>query len=103
MKPHFLSRNRTVFVGDILFIFVCVLGSVACVSHSVKDFMISGTKSWSCLLLHYIIKPLVYYRFGLYRRLWAYASIRELKLIAIAVSTASIIVNSLSFYLSLFS
>jgi len=40
-----------------------------------------------------IIKPLVYYQFGLYRRLWAYASIQELKLIAIAVTTASIIVS----------
>jgi FlaA1/EpsC-like NDP-sugar epimerase len=40
-----------------------------------------------------IIKPLVYYQFGLYRRLWAYASIHELKLIAIAVTTASIIVT----------
>jgi len=40
-----------------------------------------------------IIKPLVYFRFGLYRRLWAYASIHELKLIAIAVTTASIIVS----------
>jgi FlaA1/EpsC-like NDP-sugar epimerase len=40
-----------------------------------------------------IVKPLVYYQFGLYRRLWAYASIQELKLIALAVSTASIIVS----------
>jgi FlaA1/EpsC-like NDP-sugar epimerase len=40
-----------------------------------------------------IVKPLVYYKFGLYRRVWAYASIRELKLIAIAVTTASIIVS----------
>jgi len=45
------------------------------------------------LVVALIIKPLVYYRFGLYRRLWAYASIRELKLIAIAVTTASIIVS----------
>jgi FlaA1/EpsC-like NDP-sugar epimerase len=40
-----------------------------------------------------IIKPLVYNQFGLYRRVWAYASIRELKLIAIAVTTASISVS----------
>jgi len=45
------------------------------------------------LVVALIIKPLVYYRFGLYRRLWAYASIHELKLIAIAVTTASIIVS----------
>ena len=40
-----------------------------------------------------VIKPLIYYQFGLYRRVWAYASIRELKLIAIAVTTASICVS----------
>ena len=40
-----------------------------------------------------IVKPLIYHQFGLYRRLWAYASIRELKLIAISVTTASIIVS----------
>jgi len=41
------------------------------------------------------IKPLVYYQFGLYRRVWAYASIRELKLIALSVTTGSIIVSIL--------
>jgi FlaA1/EpsC-like NDP-sugar epimerase len=50
----------------------------------------------------FIIKPLVYYRFGLYRRLWAYASIRELKLIAIAVTTASIILTIIVLIISFF-
>jgi FlaA1/EpsC-like NDP-sugar epimerase len=40
-----------------------------------------------------IIKPLVYYSFGLYRRMWIYASTKELKLIVVAVSTASVIVS----------
>jgi FlaA1/EpsC-like NDP-sugar epimerase len=39
-----------------------------------------------------IIKPLVYAFFGLYRRLWVYASVQELKQIVVAVSTASILV-----------
>ena len=47
-----------------------------------------------------IIKPLVYYQFGLYRRVWAYASIRELKLIAIAVTTASMCVSIIVILLS---
>ncbi len=38
-----------------------------------------------------VIKPLVYYFFGLYRRMWAYASIPEIKLIVLAVTTASLI------------
>ncbi len=43
------------------------------------------------LVVALITKPLVYYQFGLYRRLWAYASIRELEIIALAVSTASVV------------
>ncbi len=38
-----------------------------------------------------VIKPLVYYRFGLYRRVWAYASVQELRLIILAVTTASLL------------
>ncbi len=45
---------------------------------------------WQCGL---IVKPVVYYFFGLYRRLWVYASIRELKLIVLAVTTASVVVS----------
>ncbi len=36
------------------------------------------------------IKTPIYYFFGLYRRMWIYASINELKLIASAVTTASV-------------
>ncbi len=36
-----------------------------------------------------IVKPIVYYFFGMYRRLWLYASIKELIIIAAAVTSAS--------------
>ncbi|OGO14531.1 MAG: hypothetical protein A2Y53_00930 [Chloroflexi bacterium RBG_16_47_49] len=93
MKPHFLSRNRTVLAGDLLFIIVCVLGSFVLrvpLGARLYDFRYQILTMIGVAL---IIKPLIYNQFGLYRRLWAYASIRELKLIAIAVTTASIIVS----------
>ena len=93
MKPDFLSRNRTVLLGDLLFIVVCVLGSFVLrvpLGARLFDFRY---QILTMLAVALIVKPLVYYQFGLYRRLWAYASIRELKLIAIAVITASIIVS----------
>jgi len=93
LKPHFLSKNRTVLAGDVLFIVVCVLGSFVLrvpLGARLYDFRYQ-ILTMICVAL--IIKPLVYFRFGLYRRLWAYASIHELKLIAIAVTTASIIVS----------
>jgi FlaA1/EpsC-like NDP-sugar epimerase len=40
-----------------------------------------------------VIKPVVYYFFGLYRRIWVYASVNELKLIASAVTVASGLVS----------
>lgn len=93
MKPFILSKNRTVLFGDILLIIVCVLGSFVLrvpLGARLFDFRYQILTMLGVAL---IIKPLVYYQFGLYRRVWAYASIRELKLIAIAVTTASIIVS----------
>jgi FlaA1/EpsC-like NDP-sugar epimerase len=43
------------------------------------------------IFLSLLIKPAIYYFFGLYRRLWAYASIKELTLISTAVSVAAAI------------
>jgi FlaA1/EpsC-like NDP-sugar epimerase len=92
VKPNFLSRNRTVLAGDLFFIVVCVLGSFLLrvpLGARLYDFR---AQILVMIAVALIVKPIVYYEFGLYRRLWAYASIRELKLIAIAVTTASIIV-----------
>ncbi len=93
MKTHFLSRNRTVLVGDLFFIVVCVLGSVLLrvpLGLRLYDFRYQIAVM---LVVALLVKPVVYFQFGLYRRLWEYASIRELKLIAIAVTTASILVT----------
>jgi FlaA1/EpsC-like NDP-sugar epimerase len=93
LKPHFLSRNRTALAGDLFFIIVCVLGSFMLrvpLGARLYDFR---HQILVMVVVALIIKPLLYYQFGLYRRLWAYASISELKLIAITVTTASIILS----------
>jgi FlaA1/EpsC-like NDP-sugar epimerase len=92
LKPHFLARNRTLLAGDIFLIFVCVIGSFLLrvpLGARLLDFRY---QILVMLIVALLVKPVVYYRFGLYRRLWEYASIRELRLIAIAVTTASVIV-----------
>ena len=43
------------------------------------------------VLLALLIKPVVFYFFGMYRRMWVYASVREVRLIAFAVTAASIL------------
>ena len=40
--------------------------------------------------LSLVLKPLIYIRFGLYRHLWAYASIDEVRLIVMAVASGSV-------------
>ena len=78
---------------DLLLIVVCVIGSFVLrvpLGARLYDFRFQILIMIGVAL---IVKPLVYNQFGLYRRVWAYASIRELKLIAIAVTTASISVS----------
>jgi FlaA1/EpsC-like NDP-sugar epimerase len=83
-------RNRTLLFGDIVFIIISVLGSFVLrvnLGARLIDFLFQILIMTAVAV---IIKPLIYYRFGLYRRVWTYASIDEVKLIAIAVTTASI-------------
>ena len=94
-------RNRLVLLVDLLLIIVSVLGSYALRLEFTPDFVrfyLPGALWLAGLAL--LVKPLVYYFFGLYRRLWIYASINELKLIATAVSSASILLSVI--YVTLF-
>jgi len=95
-------RNRLLLLGDIFLICVAVLGSFVLRFEFGSLFFYYLPQAWRMILLAVIIKPVVYYFFGLYRRLWAYASIRELTLVVAAVSTASILlsvaVTGMSYY-----
>jgi FlaA1/EpsC-like NDP-sugar epimerase len=89
-------RNRYVLLTDILLIIVAVMGSYALRLELLEDFLRfywQGALWWIGIAL--VVKPLVYYFFGLYRRLWIYASISELKLIAAAVTASSLIVAAI--------
>jgi FlaA1/EpsC-like NDP-sugar epimerase len=95
---HF--RNRFVLLADMLFIVFAVLGSYFLRLEYIPDFSrLYGLAAAWLIGLSLAIKPAVYYFFGLYRRLWVYASIRELKLIAVAVSAASVLVSGLGWSL----
>jgi len=89
-------RNRYVLLADILFIPLAVMGSYLLRLEYLPDFSrFYGRAALTLILLALLVKPAVYYAFGLYRRLWVYASISELKLIAVAVTTASVFVAGL--------
>lgn len=83
-------RNRVFLVGDLVLIFVAVLGSFALRFELGAPFVIYLPQALWMAALAMLIKPVVYYAFGLYRRLWAYASTQEIILIVSAVSSASV-------------
>ena len=87
------TRNWVFLVGDIFLIAAAVLGSFAIRFEWGALFVFYLPQALRMVLVAIIIKPVVYYFFGLYRRLWAYASIRELLLIVAAVTAASIVLS----------
>lgn len=98
MFPTFRPfRNRFVLFADLLLIAVSALGSYVLRLELTADFFRFYLAAVLWLLgTSLVIKPLVYYFFGLYRRLWVYASINELKLIVAAVTTASLTASALN-------
>ncbi len=92
MRPRPHIRNRFVLIGDIALIIVSVLGSFA-LRLNVEElpFYFPAVVLMSVVAL--AIKIPVYYFFGLYRRLWIYASTGELRLITVAVTSASVLVS----------
>ncbi|MGD0708369.1 MAG: nucleoside-diphosphate sugar epimerase/dehydratase [Anaerolineaceae bacterium] len=91
-KPNI--RNRYIFLGDLFCIIIGVLGSYALRLDLGAAFQLYFLTACIMIGVSLVIKPLVYTYFGLYRRMWVYASIQELKIILIAVSAASILVSA---------
>lgn len=90
MKPLIQIRNRFLLLIDLILIVTGVLASFALrldLGPAFSYYMPSALKMIAAAL---IIKPIVYFLFGLYRRYWVYASIRELRLIFFATVAASV-------------
>jgi FlaA1/EpsC-like NDP-sugar epimerase len=87
-------RNRYILLGDLFCIIIGVLGSYAMRLDLGAAFQLYFLTACIMIGVSLVIKPLVYTYFGLYRRMWVYASIQELKIILLAVSAASILVSA---------
>lgn len=83
------TRNRFVLIGDIALIIVSVLGSFA-LRLDVSELPFYFPAALVMCAVALLVKIPVYYYFGLYRRLWVYASTSELRLITVAVTAASV-------------
>ena len=87
-----LLQGSKLRIADLGLIAFGVFGSFA-LRLNLEQFVLDYIPAFSFMLITaLIIKPYIYTRFGLYRRLWAYASIPEMSLIIRAVFTASSIV-----------
>lgn len=90
MKSRPNIRNRYFLMGDMALIVASVLVSYVLRLELGEAFLFYLPSACWMIGVALVIKPLVYYLFGLYRRMWAYASVEELKLILAAVTTASV-------------
>lgn len=93
MLQRYLLQNRLIFILDLFLIIGAALGSFALRTDLGPLFSYYLPQALWLIIISLIVKPLVFYAFGLYRKVWIYASINELKIIALAVTTASVIIS----------
>ena len=92
IKARTHLRNRYVLTGDLFLIIISVMGSFALrLNVSELPFYFPAMLIMCGVAL--AVKLTTYYFFGLYRRLWVYASTHELRLIVAAVTTASVLTS----------
>ncbi len=91
LYPRF--RNEIVLVTDLFLITVAGIGSFVLRTDLGPLFIYYLPQAIWLIAISLVVKPIVFALFGLYRRLWVYASIKELKLIIVAITTASVIVS----------
>jgi FlaA1/EpsC-like NDP-sugar epimerase len=90
-RPHL--RNRYVLYGDLALIVISVMGSFA-LRLDVAQLPYYFPAMLIMCAAALLIKTPTYYFFGLYRRLWIYASTYELRLITAAVTAASVLTSA---------
>ncbi len=90
-------RNGYYLMADILITALAVLGAYAL--RLDNNFPAYFSAALWTILISLLIKPLIYSLFGLYRRLWAYASVKELRLISTAVTAASVVFSTVMMFL----
>ncbi len=89
-RPHL--RNRYILFGDLALILVSVMGSFA-LRLDVAQLPFYFPAMLIMCGVAILVKVPTYYFFGLYRRIWIYASTHELRLITAAVTTACVLTS----------
>lgn len=83
-------KNNRLFIADLALIGINVISSFILRLNLEQFFLDYLPAFFAMLIIALVIKPHVYRRFGLYQRVWAYASIAEMRVIIRAVTVASL-------------
>jgi len=95
-------RNRYMVMIDMALTIIAVLGAYALRLELGALFFFYLPSAYWMIAVSLLIKIPIYYLFSLYRRLWGYASTRELRLIFLAVTSASVLVSAVMILLLTF-
>ncbi len=93
MKVIRIMRNRYLVIADIFLTVFAILGAYALRLELGALFFYYLPSAYWMIGASILIKIPVYYFFGMYRRLWGYASTKELRLILFSVTSASVLVS----------
>lgn len=88
-----LAHSRYLLLIDLLLISIAALGSFALRTDLGPLFIYYLPQAYWLVGISLVVAPIVFYFFGLYRRLWAYASVRDLLIIVAAVSASSVLIS----------
>jgi FlaA1/EpsC-like NDP-sugar epimerase len=82
-------RNRYILLSDLPLIAIAAFGAFAL--RFDWTFLHNRPEFWGYLGMALVLKPLVYFPFGLYSRYWRYATAQDLLAVALAASAASVV------------
>lgn len=86
-----LTSQWLLLLGDLFLIVVAVIGSFGLRLEFGSRFIFFLPQAWRMVALALLIKPVVYLIFGMYRHLWVYMGVNEVRLIILSVATASVL------------
>jgi FlaA1/EpsC-like NDP-sugar epimerase len=81
------------FIADLFLIAASAMGAFVLRTDLGQLFLDYLPQAYWLVCVALLVKPPVFYLLGMYRRMWVYASVQELKLIVVAVTSASVIVS----------
>lgn len=99
MRQPIHIRNRYIFLLDIIFIALVTVLSYLLRLEAVAVYLDYLPTIGVMLVIAYLVKPLVYRKFGLYQRFWVYASAGDALTITLAVTVAWLITGIAMFSL----